>query len=121
MGNIRATGIATTFTIAGETCPLPIQTKTALYRAAQEGLTNVRKHASASAVQVALAYESERVVLTISDNGTGRRGEQAEGFGLLGLRERMALLGGSLEAGDRPEGGFRLRVEVPMEKSERSG
>jgi len=38
-----------------------------------------------------------------------------EGFGLLGLRERVALLGGSLEAGDRPEGGFRLRVEVPME------
>jgi signal transduction histidine kinase len=116
MGNIRATGIATTFTIEGEPCPLPIQTKTALYRAAQEGLTNVRKHASASAVQVALAYESERVVLTISDNGTGRRGEQAEGFGLLGLRERMALLGGSLEAGDRPEGGFRLRVEVPVKE-----
>ena len=116
MGNIRATGIATTFTIEGETYPLPIQTKTALYRAAQEGLTNVRKHASASAVQVALTYESERVVLTIGDNGTGRRGEQAEGFGLLGLRERVALLGGSLEADDRPGGGFRLRVEVPVEE-----
>ncbi len=114
--NLRTSGIATTFTIAGETCPLPIQTKTALYRTAQEGLTNVRKHANASAVQVTLTYEPRRVVLTISDNGTGRRGEEAEGFGLLGLRERVALLGGSLEAGDRPEGGFRLRVEVPVEK-----
>jgi signal transduction histidine kinase len=119
--NLRTSGIATTFTIEGETHLLPIQTKTALYRAAQEGLTNVRKHASASAAQVALTYEPERVVLTISDNGIGRRGEEAEGFGLLGLQERVALLGGALEAGDRFEGGFRLRVEVPMEKSERSG
>ena len=110
---LHAGGIVTTFTIEGEAHPLPIQTRMALYRAAQEGLTNVRKHANASAVQVALAYEPERVVLTISDNGTGQRGQETEGFGLLGLRERVALLGGSLEAGDRPEGGFRLRVEMP--------
>lgn len=113
--DIRASGIAATFTVEGEARPLPIQTKTALYRVAQEGLTNVRKHANASAAQVVLAYEPERVTLTISDNGTGRRRGKMEGFGLLGLRERVALLGGSLEAGDRPEGGFRLRVEVPME------
>jgi signal transduction histidine kinase len=116
--SLRVSGIATTLTIEGETHPLPIQTKTALYRAAQEGLTNVRKHASASAVQVTLAYEPERVMLTISDNGIGRRGEETEGFGLLGLRERVALLGGSLEAGDRPEGGFRLRVVVPTEEQD---
>ncbi|MBL7063019.1 MAG: sensor histidine kinase [Anaerolineae bacterium] len=111
--SLRVSGIVTTFTIEGETHPLPIQTKTALYRAAQEGLTNVRKHASASAVQVTLTYEPEWVMLTISDNGIGRRGEETEGFGLLGLRERVALLGGSVKAGDCPEGGFRLRVEVP--------
>ena len=111
--DIRVSGIATTFTIEGEARPLPVQAKMALYRAAQEGLTNVRKHASASAAQVALTYKPERVVLTISDNGIGRRGEEAEGFGLLGLQERVALLGGALEAGDRSEGGFRLRVEVP--------
>jgi len=76
----------------------------------------VCKHASASAVQVTLTYEPERVALTISDNGTGQRGEESRGFGLSGLRERMALLGGSLEAGDCPDGGFRLRVEVPVEE-----
>jgi signal transduction histidine kinase len=114
--SLRSSGIATTFTIEGQARPLPIQTKTALYRAVQEGLTNVRKHANASAAQVTLTYEPERVALTISDNGTGQRGEEAGGFGLLGLRERVALLGGSLEAGDCPEGGFRLRVEVPAEE-----
>ncbi|RLC60931.1 MAG: sensor histidine kinase [Chloroflexota bacterium] len=114
--NFRASGIATAFTVEGEARPLPIQIKMALYRAAQEGLTNVCKHASASAVQVTLTYEPERVALTISDNGTGQRGEESRGFGLSGLRERMALLGGSLEAGDCPDGGFRLRVEVPVEE-----
>ncbi len=118
VGNLRASGIATTFTIEGHARPLPIQAKMALYRVAQEGLTNVRKHANASAAQVTLTYEPERVTLTISDNGTGRRDGEAEGFGLLGLRERVALLGGSLEAGDCPEGGFRLRVEVPVEEEE---
>jgi len=113
--NLRANGIVTTFTIEGEAYPLPIQTMMALYRTAQEGLTNVRKHASASAVRVTLAYEQEQMALTISDNGTGQRRHETDGFGLLGLRERVALLGGSLEAGDRPEGGFRLRVQVPME------
>lgn len=113
--NLRAGGVATTLTIEGEAYPLPIQTKTALYRAAQEGLTNARKHANASAVQVTLTYTPEQVTLTISDNGTGQRGEEVKGFGLLGLRERIALLGGLLEAGDCPEGGFRLRVAVPVE------
>lgn len=116
--NLRAGGVATTFTIEGGAYPLPLQTKTALYRVAQEGLTNARKHANASAVQVTLAYTPEQVTLTISDNGTGQRGEEVEGFGLLGLRERIALLGGLLEAGDCPEGGFQLRVEVPVEESE---
>lgn len=113
--SLRVSGIATTFTIEGKIHPLPTQTRMALYRAAQEGLTNVRKHASASAAQVTLTYEPERVMLTISDNGIGRRGEATEGFGLLGLRERVALLGGSLEAGDCPERGFRLQVVVPTE------
>lgn len=113
---LHAGGIVTTFTIERDAHPLPIQTRMALYRAAQEGLTNVRKHANASAAHVTLAYEPERAVLTISDNGTGQHGQDPEGFGLLGLRERVALLGGSLEAGDCPEGGFRLRVEVPVKE-----
>jgi signal transduction histidine kinase len=116
--NLRDGGIATTFTVRGTSQSLPIQTKTALYRAAQEGLTNVRKHANASAVEIELAYEPEQATLTIADNGTGQRGQKSEGFGLLGLRERVVLLGGSLEAGDDPEGGFRLHVVVPLQAEE---
>jgi signal transduction histidine kinase len=111
-------GIATTFSVKGKSQSLPIQGKTALYRAAQEGLTNVRKHAKASAVEVRLAYEPEQVMLTIADNGMGQRGEESEGFGLLGLRERVSQVGGALEAGSDPEGGFRLHVIVPRELQE---
>jgi signal transduction histidine kinase len=117
--SVRDGGIATTFAIKGESQSLPIQAKTALYRAAQEGLTNVRKHANASAVEVTLAYEPEQATLTITDNGTGQRGQKGEGFGLLGLRERVTLLGGSLQAGNDPEGGFRLHVAVPLQAEER--
>jgi signal transduction histidine kinase len=116
--NLHDGGIATTFTITGKSQSLPIQTKMALYRTVQEGLTNVRKHANASAVEVNLAYELKQVTLTITDNGTGQRGQKGEGFGLLGLRERVTLLGGLLEAGDIPEGGFRLHIAVPLQAEE---
>ena len=61
---------------------------------------------------------SNLYTLRIEDNGTGQRGEESEGFGLLGLRERIALSGGSLEAGNRPEGGFRLQAIVPRQAQE---
>jgi signal transduction histidine kinase len=111
-------GVATTFSVKGKSQSLPIQAKTALYRVAQEGLTNVRKHAKASAVEIKLIYEPEQVMLTITDNGMGQRGEESEGFGLLGLRERVTLLGGTLETGSDPEGGFRLHVMIPRELQE---
>ena len=116
--NLHDGGIATVFTIKGKSRSLPIQAKTALYRAAQEGLTNVRKHANASAVEIKLAYAPEQVTLTIADNGTGQRGQEGAGFGLLGLRERVSLLGGTLEAGDDPKGGFRLHIAVPLQAGE---
>jgi signal transduction histidine kinase len=116
--NLYGSGIATTFSVKGKSQSLPIQAKTALYRVAQEGLTNVRKHAKASAVEIKLVYEPEQVKLTITDNGVGQRGEESEGFGLLGLRERVSLVGGTLEAGDEPEGGFRLHAVIPRKLQE---
>jgi signal transduction histidine kinase len=86
----------------------------ALFRSVQEGLTNVRKHAAASRAEVALDFRAMgRVLLAISDNGNGARSSASGGFGLLGIRERIEVLGGSVEAGNQPEGGFRLKVEVP--------
>jgi len=116
--NLHSSGIVTTFTIQGENRSLPVQIKTGLYRVAQEGLTNVGKHANASAVEVKLTYEAEQITLTVEDNGTGQQGEKPRGFGLVGLRERLALLDGSLQAGNRPEGGYRLHAAVPRQVQE---
>ena len=103
--------------IEGAPRPLPAATEHALYRAAQEGLTNVSKHAAASATAVVLDFrDPARVRLTVLDNGRGAAavGERAAGgYGLRGLGERLALLGGTLRSGPRPDGGFCLEVEVP--------
>jgi signal transduction histidine kinase len=92
----------------------------ALYRVAQEALTNIRKHARATAAVIALDFRAPDLIrLTVSDNGRGPPsplkpcGAPDVGFGLRGLRERVEILGGKLEAGARPGGGFELTVEVP--------
>ncbi|MFE3461109.1 sensor histidine kinase [Nocardiopsis aegyptia] len=85
------------------------------YRALQEGLTNAMRHSGGDRVEVAVAAAPEGVTVTVTDNGGGA-GENAvdSGFGLRGLRERVAAVRGSVTAGNRPEGGFRLRVRVPV-------
>jgi signal transduction histidine kinase len=86
----------------------------ALFRVAQEGLTNVRKHAGSPEVQVVLDFQAPaQVRLEVIDRGDGPGAEETgAGFGLNGVRERIELLGGRMEAAARPEGGFALRVEV---------
>lgn len=85
----------------------------ALFRAAQEGLTNIRKHARATTALLRLDFRKpQRVRLELSDNGVGTAGGTA-GFGLTGIRERIELLGGKVESGNRAGGGHSLTVEVP--------
>jgi signal transduction histidine kinase len=95
-----------------------------LYRCVQEALTNIRKHAYASKVLVRLRTEEQQVELTVLDNGQGRT-PQADmsppGFGLLGMRERVELLGGSVEAGAEPGRGWRVEVVLPRGKPEAQG
>lgn len=102
--------------IEGPPRALPSAVEHALYRAAQEGLTNVRKHAGATTALLTLDFRpAGRVRLEVSDNGRGRNGDDdASGFGLTGLRERIELLGGTITSGNRLEGGFSLVVEVPV-------
>jgi signal transduction histidine kinase len=106
---------APTLAIEGQPRPLAAGVEHALYRAAQEGLTNIRKHARATNALVRLDFRlPQRVVLELADNGVGASaGHGAPGFGLRGLRERIELLGGTVNSGNRLEGGFALRVEVP--------
>lgn len=95
-----------------------------LYRVAQEALTNVLKHALASQVTVRLTVSFPQVLLSIQDNGVGfekpprRRGEKLSGYGLVGMRERVAAAGGTMDIASRPGTGTRVRVELPLFKED---
>jgi signal transduction histidine kinase len=112
----RAAGIVTELSVAGDPRPLSPQTELTLYRAAQEGLTNIRKHAHASRVEIALDYrESDRVRLRVHDNGVGGSAtdDRRDGYGLLGVSERAQLLGGEVRVRAEEGQGFTLEVELP--------
>ncbi len=108
----RRAGLPTDLVVTGSPRSLSPAVKQALFRAAQEGLTNVRKHAQASQAGVTLDYGAGLVTLTMWDDGVGTV-EADGGFGLLGVRERVHLLGGRVEIRTAPGEGFMLHVEVP--------
>jgi signal transduction histidine kinase len=114
----QSSGIVSEFKVSGEARALENKVALALYRAAQEGLTNVRRHARASRVDVLLDFQPGEVRLEVRDNGVGAT-ETAGGFGLLGIRERMHLLGGRLEIHTGPGQGFRLTASVPTPDADR--
>lgn len=93
---------------------LPESLAMAVYRAAQEGLSNVLKHSGAGRAQILLDFSSPRTTcLLIEDDGDAGQHQAEQGFGLKGLQERARLIDGVFEAGPRPDQGFRLRFEVP--------
>ncbi len=95
--------------------PLPDSQRIALYRAAQEALTNVGRHAQAGTAWLALEVSDEAATLTVSDNGVGPpEGIEGDGFGLRGMRERAAQLGGEVDLAARPEGGTQLIFRLPL-------
>jgi signal transduction histidine kinase len=108
-------GLPVTVRLEGTMRPLPPGIEHALFRSAQEGLTNIRKHAAASSAEIALDFLSPgRVTLSVTDNGRGVNGDASTaGFGLIGIRERIEVLGGHVASGNRPNGGFALTIEVP--------
>ncbi len=108
----RRAGVEVKLSVTGVPRPLSPTARQALFRAAQEGLTNVRKHAQTSQAGVTLDYGAGLVTLTVWDDGVGTV-EADGGFGLLGVRERGQLLGGRVEVRTAPGEGFTLQVEVP--------
>jgi signal transduction histidine kinase len=108
-----AAGVPTELCVDGPPRALPPDKEESLFRAAQEGLTNVRKHADATSARVLLRFGADTVCLEVRDDGRGLPGTPAQGFGLLGLRERAARLGGRLDVAAAPDGGTTLLVEVP--------
>ena len=90
--------------------PLPAAVELAAYRIVQEALTNVTRHARAQVVTIRLGY-ADGVTIDVTDNGVG--GPAAPGTGITGMQERAAALGGTVDAGPRPGGGFRVRAHLP--------
>ncbi len=110
----RSGGLDVSFSAEGDVRALPTGLDLAAYRIVQEALSNVRRHASASRVEVIVRYAPDSVVLEVRDDGTGGHGDVTHGHGLIGMRERAALYGGSLEAVASDGRGFTVRAVLPM-------
>ncbi|WP_060884917.1 sensor histidine kinase [Streptomyces caniscabiei] len=113
----ESAGLTVTVTTDGVPGPLDPGVDLTAYRIVQEALTNVSKHAGVDAARVSLAYEDARLTITVTDDGASRpRGtpEPGRGFGLIGMRERAQSVGGCLNAGHRPEGGFEVTTDLPL-------
>jgi signal transduction histidine kinase len=110
-------GLEATLKIIGDKRPLPAALDLTAYRIIQEAITNALKHARASRLDVRIAYLPHSLELTIRDNGGGESEaavKASTGHGLIGMRERVALFGGELEAGSSAVGGFTVRSKLPF-------
>jgi signal transduction histidine kinase len=119
---VRGAGLPVDFTVLGTPHPLSSGVALTAYRIVQEALTNTRKHGGPDAgATVRLTYGDARLDLLVEDDGHGARRELCEeggqdglGHGLIGMRERVGMVGGSLDAGPRPGGGFRVSAVLPL-------
>ncbi|MDW5597439.1 histidine kinase [Conexibacter stalactiti] len=115
---VRATGLEVTVTREGAAAgPVPAGVDLSAYRIVQEALTNTLRHARARRAEVALRYGPDALELDVRDDGGGHpaaAGGDGHGLGTSGMRERAALLGGTLEAGPGPHGGYRVHARLPL-------
>jgi signal transduction histidine kinase len=122
----RDAGLPVQLEVIGEPRPLPGGVELSVYRIVQEALTNVLKHSHPTRVTVTLAFRGSRFEIEVVDDGTTadpdaaaerisyERAAQGSGHGLVGMRERVAVLGGELETGRRVGGGFRVAARLPV-------
>ncbi len=117
------TELALDLELGGPLSPISADLQLALYRVAQEALTNVRKHAHATKVLLRLRCEGDSLELVVLDNGVGLEPpallQQGGGFGLTGLQERVELLGGYLTHGPARPSGYRVEAHIPLEPANR--
>ena len=115
IGRVRAAGLPVELSVAGQR-DLPPGLDLAAYRVVQEALTNVIKHAGQAKTTVRIEYGPRELLIAVSDDGApGGAGPVSGGRGLIGLRERIAVYGGELDAGPRPIGGWRLTARIPLD------
>ncbi len=114
----RDAGLQVELQIEGQPAPLATVVDLAAYRIVQEALTNTMQHAGPAHARVVVRYEDDEVEVEVSDTGRGPYpgdGDGRDGHGLIGMRERVALVGGTLETGRRRDGGFAVRARLPRD------
>ncbi|MEU5000369.1 histidine kinase [Streptomyces sp. NPDC021622] len=114
-------GLPTALEVRGDERPLPPSVGLTVFRIVQEALTNARKYAGEARATVQLTYEPDGLAVEVSDDGAGSGfggSASGSGYGLVGMRERVALYGGTLETGPRDEGGFRVSARLPLKAEE---
>jgi signal transduction histidine kinase len=111
---LTSAGVQVDVRADGDPVPLRADVEVVAYRVVQESLTNVVAHAGPCRVAVALRYQPDALEVEVSDDGTARPGSRRGGYGLTGLRERVEALGGTVTAGPRAEGGFRVHALLPL-------
>jgi len=111
-------GLPVEFTIEGDEVSLPRSLDQSAYRIIQEALTNALRHAGGTIAHVAVRYRNDRLELEVANDGRENRRPHHDhpggGRGLIGMRERVALFGGELEAGPKAGGGFVVRCRFPL-------
>jgi len=119
---VRAAGLPVEVSIEGSPVELPPGVDLSAYRIVQEALTNALKHAGPTRARVTIHYRSDGLDVDVADDGigggNGGNGGNGAGFGLAGIRERVSFVGGELDAGPRPGGGFAVHARLPY-RSER--
>ena len=114
--DVAKAGLPVDLDVRVEPGGVPRSVGLAAFRIVQESLTNSLRHAGAERAAVRLGYERGGLVIEVSDDGSGSNGSRSGGHGLVGMRERVAVHGGSLETGTGPGGGFRVMARLPYDQ-----
>jgi signal transduction histidine kinase len=116
LDQMRAAGLPVGLTVVGTPRPLATSIDLSLYRIVQEALTNALKHARATRADVVVCWAAHEITVEVTDDGQGPSASTArsEGAGTIGMRERVALFGGELQVGPRPQGGYAVHVGLPI-------
>lgn len=117
VNEMRDAGLRVELGVEGAVRPLPAGLDLAAFRVVQEALTNTLKHARSASASVHVHYAADELLLEIDDDGTRTDATEGGGHGLVGMRERVGIYGGAFEAGRRPDGGYRVRVRLPLERA----
>ncbi|WP_246079919.1 sensor histidine kinase [Nonomuraea mesophila] len=111
---VEASGLKVGTELSGPLDTVPTEVDLAAARIVREALTNVSRHSGTNEATLKISNRSGNIEICVEDDGPGATYEGGSGFGLRGMRERAVLLGGTLEAGPRPEGGFRVAARLPL-------